>query len=181
MSITGKLIELISKVAVGDAKYKIMLAPIVGLLYGCFIGVFIIISIKIDSFFNLPELLDRPYNFFAGIPVMASGSFLYVFSILHFLKVKGTPVPLSPPPKLVTSGPYRYARNPMLTGIFIQLFGCAVLLNSMSLFFFFTPLFILANIWELKKIEEPELAKRLGKEYIEYKKRVPMFFPLLKK
>jgi protein-S-isoprenylcysteine O-methyltransferase Ste14 len=51
----------------------------------------------------------------------------------------------------------------------------------MSLFFFFTPLFILANIWELKKIEEPELAKRLGKEYIEYKKTVPMFFPLLKK
>jgi protein-S-isoprenylcysteine O-methyltransferase Ste14 len=35
-------------------------------------------------------------------------------------------------------------------------------------------------VWELKAIEEPELEKRLGKDYVEYKKRVPMFFPWMK-
>ena len=44
-------------------------------------------------------------------------------------------------------------------------------------FFIFTPLFILINVMELKMIEEPELAMRLGKPYLEYRAKTPMFFP----
>jgi len=33
------------------------------------------------------------------------------------------------------------------------------------------------NVWELKKIEEPELIKRIGDEYIEYRRQTPMFIP----
>jgi protein-S-isoprenylcysteine O-methyltransferase Ste14 len=69
----------------------------------------------------------------------------------------------------------------MLTGIFLVMFGTGFWIGSISLIFIFTPLFILINIIELKKIEEPELEIRLGKEYIEYKKRTPMFFPDLSK
>ena len=102
-----------------------------------------------------------------------------LWSILHFIKVKGTPVPFNPPPKLVTTGPYAYIRNPMLSGVFILLFGFGVLFNSISLVFIFTPLFILFNYVELKAIEEPELEKRLGENYLKYKKRIPMFIPKL--
>jgi protein-S-isoprenylcysteine O-methyltransferase Ste14 len=45
------------------------------------------------------------------------------------------------------------------------------------LVFLFTPLFILANVWELKHIEEPELIRRLGDEYAAYRRRTPMFLP----
>jgi protein-S-isoprenylcysteine O-methyltransferase Ste14 len=100
-----------------------------------------------------------------------------VLSVSYFIKARGTPVPFSPPPRLVTGGPYRCVRNPMLTGIFIQLFGLGIICNSAALIFIFTPLFILINYWELKRVEEPELEKRLGQEYVDYKKRVPMFFP----
>jgi protein-S-isoprenylcysteine O-methyltransferase Ste14 len=65
----------------------------------------------------------------------------------------------------------------MLTGIFALLFGFGVFLGSASLLVVFTPLFILINVWELKLIEEPELIKRLGEDYLEYRKRTPMFFP----
>jgi len=44
----------------------------------------------------------------------------------------------------------------------------------------FTPLYILINVWELKQIEEPELVKRFGDEYIDYRSRTPMFFPGLR-
>jgi len=101
-------------------------------------------------------------------------------SVFYFLKARGTPVPLSPPPKLVKTGPYKYVRNPMLTGIFIQLFGFGIILNSLSLIIIFTPLFIIVNVWELKRIEEPELKKRFGKEYLDYKKQVPMFLSIFK-
>jgi protein-S-isoprenylcysteine O-methyltransferase Ste14 len=33
---------------------------------------------------------------------------------------------------------------------------------------------------EIKYIEEPELEKRLGKDYLEYKKKVPRFIPKIK-
>ena len=42
---------------------------------------------------------------------------------------------------------------------------------------FFTPLYVLVNMWELKEIEEPELVRRLGDEYIEYRRKTPMFIP----
>ena len=99
------------------------------------------------------------------------------WSVQNFLKVKGTPVPFNPPPQLVTSGPYAYTRNPMLTGVFALLFGFGIFFGSVSLLFVFTPLFILLNFWELKAIEEPELVKRLGQEYIEYREMTPMFVP----
>ena len=86
-------------------------------------------------------------------------------------------MPFNPPPEVVTSGPYRYARNPMLTGVFLFLFGLGFAFASPSLVFVFTPLFVLANLWELKKIEEPELIRRFGDEYITYRNRTPMFVP----
>ena len=112
--------------------------------------------------------------------MISSGIAVTAWSAFHFVKVKGTPVPFNPPPKLVKTGPYRYARNPMLTGVFILLIGIGFFVSSVSLVFFFTPLFVLINVWELKQIEEPELIKRLGNEYIEYKNQTPMFLPRLK-
>jgi hypothetical protein len=65
----------------------------------------------------------------------------------------------------------------MLTGVFLFLFGIGLGLNSISLVLIFTPLYVLMNYWELKNIEEPELVKRLGDQYIDYRRRTPMFIP----
>jgi Putative protein-S-isoprenylcysteine methyltransferase len=177
MSLTGKWIDLIYKVATGNRKVRLIIAPLVGILYWGLVCLFIFLSFLVDQILQLPKIFGYPWTLIIGSPVIIAGFILMVFSILHFLKIRGTPVPFSPPPKLVTDGPYRHARNPMLTGIFIQLFGLGILYNSLALILIFTPLFILINYWELKRVEEPELEKRLGQEYVDYKKRVPMFFP----
>ena len=65
----------------------------------------------------------------------------------------------------------------MLTGVFLILFGVGFGIGSVSLVSFFTPLFVLINVWELKQIEEPELMKRLGDAYVEYRMQTPMFLP----
>jgi protein-S-isoprenylcysteine O-methyltransferase Ste14 len=65
----------------------------------------------------------------------------------------------------------------MLAGVFLLLFGIGFAVNSISMVIFFTPLYVLLNVWELKNIEEPELVKRLGDEYIEYRRKTPMFIP----
>ena len=100
-----------------------------------------------------------------------------MWSLLHFFKSKGTPVPFNPPPKLVDTGPYAYVRNPMVSGVVITIFGLGLLLKSISLAFIFTPVLFVFIYVELKVIEEPELELRLGEAYTQYKKKVPMFFP----
>jgi protein-S-isoprenylcysteine O-methyltransferase Ste14 len=69
----------------------------------------------------------------------------------------------------------------MLLGWIIMLFGVGILLNSISLILIFTPIFILLNILYLKAIEEKEMEKKFGEEYLKYKKSVPMFIPRLGK
>ena len=177
MSLTGKWIDLIFKVATGDWKTRLIVAPIAGALFLTMIALFILLSLIADDLFNLPYAFQAAWAMVAGICLIIFGAFLTFTSIIYFIKVRGTPVPFCPPPRLITTGPYRFARNPMLTGIFMLLFGTGIVLDSISLMFLFTPLFIAFNIWELKKVEEPELVRRLGQEYVEYRKRVPMFFP----
>ncbi len=80
-------------------------------------------------------------------------------------------------PREKYEGLYSQIRNPMLLGWFILLFGLGILLNSISLIFIFTPIFILVNILYLKTIEEKEMEKKFGEQYLEYKESVPMFIP----
>lgn len=180
MSLVGRWVDLVYKVATGGWQAKLILAPVVGAFYIGLIVIFVLLSRAVDRWLRLPNASSYPVSLVIGFCLIAFGLFLMLLSIAYFLRVRGTPVPLSPPPKLVVAGPYRFARNPMLTGIFIQLFGIAITLGSLSLAFIFTPLFIIINVWELKKVEEPELTRRLGQAYMEYKKQVPMFFPFRK-
>jgi protein-S-isoprenylcysteine O-methyltransferase Ste14 len=65
----------------------------------------------------------------------------------------------------------------MVTGVFTALFGVGLILHSLSIVFIWTPLYMLAHVIELKKVEEPELELRFGAAYTEYKRRVPMLIP----
>ena len=181
MSLISKWIDLIYKVATGSWKTKLLYAPIAGLLYLSLIGLFIFLSFAFDQYLKFPRLLNYPWNIIISVPIIVTGFILMFIAVFYFLKFRGTPVPFSPPLKLVKIGPYKYVRNPMLTGIFIQLFGFGIFFNSLSLIIIFTPLFVLINVFELKMVEEPELNRRLGKEYLDYKREVPMFLPNFRK
>ena len=98
-------------------------------------------EIKCQSRVHFPKLISYPTNIIIALFGLVKGLLLILWSILHFIKVKGTPVPFNPPPKLVTTGPYSYIRNPMLSGVFIFMLGFGFLFSSISLTFIFTPLF----------------------------------------
>ena len=180
MSLKAKWIDLLHRVATGSRKFRNLLTPIGAAFYGVFTAVFVVVALQVDKWLKLPKLLPNTLNLVVSLPILSLALFMMGWSVFNFLKVKGTPVPFNPPPTLVTTGPYAHVRNPMLTGIFLLLFGFGALFRSISLVLLFTPLFIFINAWELKAIEEPELEKRFGREYIEYRKRTPMFFPSLK-
>ena len=68
----------------------------------------------------------------------------------------------------------------MMTGVFMLLAGIGMLYRSVLLTFIITPIFVFISILEFKYIEEPELEKRFGKEYSEYKERTPIIIPKIR-
>lgn len=177
MSLKTVWIDTLYKVATGSRNVRNFFTPIGAIVYGLLIFIFIVIALYVDRLIGLTNIVPAHLNLILSIPLFLLALFLIGWSVQNFLMAKGTPVPFNPPPQLVTTGPYVYTRNPMLTGVFFLLFGCGVFFGSISLLFVFTPLFIYINYWELKSIEEPELEKRLGESYIKYRETTPMFFP----
>ena len=170
-------VNLLHRAATGTKKTRIVLTPIGVTIFGAFTALIVLAAIIVDRLLDLPGLLPESARLPVSLPLIAAGISIAAWSAFQFIKVKGTPVPFNPPPKVVKTGPYRFVRNPMLTGVFLLLFGIRFAVNSISMVVFFTPLYVLINVWELKNIEEPELVKRLGDEYIEYRRNTPMFIP----
>ena len=169
--------DLFYSVATGSKRLRLLLTP-VGLIvfFGMLLGV-VFGSLYMDRALGFPKLLSGPIGILIGVVLLSFGLAMWAYCVVSFSKAKGTPVPFNPPQELVTEGPYAWSRNPMLTGVFAFLFGIGFLLHSVSMVFVWTPGFVIFNVLELKLVEEPELERRFGETYIEYKRRVPMFIP----
>ena len=172
-----RIVDLFYAVATGSKRLRLLLTPIglvvfFGLLLSVVFG-----SLCMDGALGFPKLLSGLPGTLIGVVLLAVGLAIWIWCVVWFTKAKGTPVPFNPPRELVTEGPYAWSRNPMLTGVFTFLFGIGLLLHSVSMVFVWTPVFVVFNILELKLVEEPELERRFGESYIDYKRRVPMFIP----
>lgn len=177
MSVADKYAEFIYRVATSTNKLKIILTPL-GIMFWFGLGVlFVFASLWLDELLPVHLSFLPPSNIFLSLPLLIIGATLALGTVYSFIKARGSPVPFNLPQKLISTGLYSQIRNPMLLGWIIMLFGVGILLNSISLIFIFSPLFSLLNSFYLKNIEEKEMEKKFGKEYLSYRKGVPMFIP----
>jgi protein-S-isoprenylcysteine O-methyltransferase Ste14 len=113
----------------------------------------------------------------AGAALIAQGLALMARTISLFARVgKGTLAPWDPTRRLVVLGPYRHVRNPMISGVMSILLGEGVLLGSPLILGWFA-IFVALNAIFIPLVEEPDLARRFGDEYLEYKRNVPRWIP----
>jgi protein-S-isoprenylcysteine O-methyltransferase Ste14 len=114
-----------------------------------------------------------------GLLLILLGLALAVWTVGLFARVgRGTLAPWDPPRRLVVRGPYRYVRNPMITGVAVILLGQAALFRA-PLLLAWCGLFILVNLIYTPLVEEPGLRRRFGPEYDEYCRHVPRWLPRL--
>lgn len=156
-----------------------VLTPVGLLIFGGLLWLLVRGSLWTDRALGLPRLLPGAPGSIVGVALLASGLTVWARCVILFRRGRGTPVPFNPPRELVVAAPYSWVRNPMLTGVFASLFGLGFLLHSISMVLVWTPAFVLLNALELKLVEEPELQRRFGESYREYRRRVPMFVPRL--
>ena len=164
-------------VATGPERRRQLLTP-VGFAFFCgLLTVVLLASLATDRALSLPSLLPGHLGSAIGLMLLGAGLALWMWCAGLFRRAHGTPVPFNPPRVLVVEGPYARVRNPMMTGVFVSLFGLGAAIHSVSMVLLWTPAFVILDILELKLLEEPELERRLGAAYVEYKSRVPMFVP----
>jgi protein-S-isoprenylcysteine O-methyltransferase Ste14 len=115
-----------------------------------------------------------------GLVLLAVGLLLFLASLRRFAaEGKGTLAPWDPPRELVLRGPYRFVRNPMISGVIFLLFGEALTLLSLP-HAVWAATFLMLNLIYIPLMEEPQLERRFGESYREYRRHVRRFLPRLR-
>src|SRR5687768_14201711 len=124
-----------------------------------------------------PDAALAPAARVVGIGLLIVGGALFAWCVTLFARVgQGTLAPWDPTQRLVAVGPYRYVRNPMISGVAFVLAGEALLTGSRILAVWLV-LFVAFNYAYFIFAEDPGLERRFGESYREYQARVPRWIP----
>ena len=80
-------------------------------------------------------------------------------------RVRGRPVPVNPPRRLVRSGPYQHSRNPTYFAYFVMLVGLFLFRGELSLLLYAAFYATMIHLW-IVRYEEPGLRRRFGRAYV---------------
>ena len=130
--------------------------------------VFILITSNYFSQNHL-EIIHLPYKYSISVLILLVGTLILISPVFKFIKSKTTvnPVKFKKVNKLVTSGIYKYSRNPMYLGMILIIISTSIYyLNYYSLV---TPFifYFWINRFQIKR-EEIFLTEKFGKEYLLY-------------
>ncbi len=116
-----------------------------------------------------------------GVVLFGMASVLGLYTaVLMARQGLGTPLPLDPPQRLVTSGPYRVVRNPMAVSGISQAVAVGLMAGSNTVVLY---AIIGAFIWHfvVRPWEEANLFLRFGDEYWAYRQQVRCWVPFRKR
>jgi len=130
------------------------------------------------AFFASHELpLVNPIISAIGALLAIIGIALAIWARLYIGSNWGMPMTLKENRELVTSGPYKYIRHPIYTGVMLTMIGTVLALGLLWLLLPFA-IYSLYFIYSATS-EEKTLAEELPNEYPAYKKRTKMLIPFI--
>ena len=130
----------------------------------------LIISIYFSS--TKLDLIHIPFQLEISFLILSLGILIFINPVLKFIKSKTTinPIQFDKTNKLVTSGIFKYSRNPMYLGMLMIIISTSIF--YLNIYSILTPfLFIFwINKFQIQR-EEVFLAEKFGKEYLSYKNK----------
>ena len=116
-------------------------------------------------------VLNIPWSSIITASLLAIGLTIILWASAGFNRVKTGIVPFSESTRLITTGLYRYTRNPMYLGMVLILSGFACSLGTLAAWI---PIPVFITIIQLRFIlnEERFLTDIYGDEYLQYVKQV---------
>jgi protein-S-isoprenylcysteine O-methyltransferase Ste14 len=111
-----------------------------------------------------------------GAVLFACGIALAVWARLHLGRNWGMPMTQRAEPELVTSGPYRFVRHPIYTGLLTAMLGTALVDNLLGLI---VVAVLVPYFYYCGTVEERNLVVAFPEAYPAYKSRTKMLIPFL--
>ena len=134
----------------------------------------VVLILVISTFFSSKkiDLIQIPFQTSISIFILSIGILILLNPVLKFKKSKTTinPIKFKKVNKLVTSGIYKYSRNPMYLGLLIIVISSSIF--YLNIYSILTPLFfyLWINRFQIKR-EEVFLTEKFGEDYLSYKKK----------
>jgi protein-S-isoprenylcysteine O-methyltransferase Ste14 len=111
-----------------------------------------------------------------GLTLVVAGELLRVYAVAFIGSVSRTRNTSTTGGALIDSGPFAWVRNPLYVGNFLISFGLSVFAGYIPLMVLTAVLFAI-QYHAIVKYEEKLLTARFGREYDEYRSKVPAWIP----
>ena len=111
-----------------------------------------------------------------GTVLFACGIALAVWARLHLGRNWGMPTSQRVEPELVTSGPYRFVRHPIYSGLLMAMLGTALVDSLIGLI---VVAVLVAYFYYCGLVEERNLTASFPTAYPEYRSRTKMLIPFV--
>ena len=134
------------------------------------LAVALIVMVALHFAWPVAQLLRFPMTLVGLLP-LAAGIALNLSVDRAFKTHRTTIKPFERPSFLVTTGPFRFSRNPIYLGMVLLLLGVALLLGALTPFAV-VPLFALWIDRGVIRFEERMLAETFGDAWQSYRRRV---------
>jgi len=120
-------------------------------------------------------LPENQITFFTGAALLLAGLGFAVWARVHLGKYWSAVVSLKEDHHLIQTGPYRWIRHPIYTGILTGVAGTAIALGQMRGFIALLALTII--YWLKSRREERLLMTQFSDEYVQYRKQAGALLP----
>ena len=134
----------------------------------------IVLTLIISIYFSSKkiDLINIPFQLEISFFILSLGILVFISPVLKFIKSKTTinPIQFEETNRLVTSGIFKYSRNPMYLGMLMIIISTSIF--YLNIYSILTPfLFVFwINKFQIKR-EEIFLTEKFGKEYLSYKNK----------
>ena len=142
-------------------------------------GIFMLIGFFVKNY--IPINFNKIMELIISIIGIIIGLYFLIWATITQWKIgNGTPAPNAPTQHLIIIGPYKYCRNPIEFGAILYYLGIGTFVGGIIVGIISCIMgFSLGSIYH-KFIEERELERRFGEDYIRYKQNTPFVFPKIK-
>ena len=115
--------------------------------------------------------------YWAGAIILAAGLGVMVWARRHLGRNWSARVALKQDHELIRTGPYRFVRHPIYSGLLLAILGTAIAFGQWREALAF--MFIAVALWRKSRLEEGYLAEIFPRDYARYQAQVPALFPFV--
>jgi protein-S-isoprenylcysteine O-methyltransferase Ste14 len=142
------------------------------------VAILILVRPQIIPLLQYPLWPENLLTFYTGAVTTLAGLAFAIWARIHLGRYWSASVALKDDHQLIRSGPYKFVRHPIYTGILGGVLGTTIALGDVN---GVTALILFSlSFWWKSRFEETLMVQTFGDQYIEYRKQVPALVPFLK-